>query len=145
MKDFIIDGKRQRVFVLKQTDDRVAYIPIKDLHRIDYERLNDLEKNLSGQEMLLAMSKKTFNNGVNALVQYEDIIQVMDVKGDVGIRVPRPTERKPTVATKATSTNAQVMVEILQKLTELAVEKKEEPAPKPTRKAPVRKTAATKE
>ena len=93
MQDIRVDGRTQRVFVLKESDERIVYIPIKSLHRVDYDRLLDIEKASAPGKMLDLMLKTTLNNGRNALVQYDSIIQVMfktDEKN--GVRLRKPTE-----------------------------------------------------
>lgn len=77
MKDIRINGKLNRVFVLKETDSRIVHIPVKSLHRVDYDRLRDIEsKTPSKADMLDTMRKTELDNGRNALVQYDKHIQV---------------------------------------------------------------------
>lgn len=75
MKDIRVDGRLQRVFVLKENDDALVYIPLTSLFRIDYERLLDIEA--QGGEMLKVMQRTVLDNGINALAQYDKVIQVM--------------------------------------------------------------------
>lgn len=91
MKALRIDGRLTKVFVLKETEDSIVYIPLTHLGLIDYKRLIDIES--QGGEMLTAMRKTTLDNGRNALQQYDDVIQVLRYSSkDAGIRVPKPTE-----------------------------------------------------
>lgn len=92
MKDVRINNRMQRVFVLKETKDRMVYIPIKSLHIVDYHRLLEIEK-LHGDKMLEGMKKSRLDNGINALVQYDNLIQVMEKNGErEGIRITKPEE-----------------------------------------------------
>lgn len=94
MKDIRINGRNQRVFVLKETDERVVYIPVKALHHVDYIRLKDIEA--KGGIMLDRMSETTLDNGRNALVQYDDLIQVLVKTGkNTGERLLKPSEAIP--------------------------------------------------
>lgn len=92
MKVINIDGKPNKVFVLKETKDSLVYIPVKALFRVDYERLVELEK--QGGELLKVMQKTTLDNGRNALVQYDNVIQVLRYKNgsEAGTRLKRPEE-----------------------------------------------------
>ena len=75
MRRLIINGRTKRVFVLNETDKRIVYIPIDALHRVDYERLKKIEeKNPDG--MLEEMKDTKLDNGRNALVVYDKLIQV---------------------------------------------------------------------
>lgn len=125
MKDIRIDNRMQRVFILKETDDRIVYIPVKALLRIDYDRLLKIEKD--GKEMLDTMSKATLDNGINALVQYDNLIQVMmKTKEGVGQRLRKPDEPEA----KVTAPVAQVQtVQVVQQ--EVQERRKPGPRPKP--------------
>lgn len=94
MKDIRINGRTQRVFVLKETAERIVYIPVKALHHVDYIRLKDIAA--KGGVMLDRMADTTLDNGRNALVQYDDIIQVMVKTGtNAGDRMRKPEEPVP--------------------------------------------------
>lgn len=93
MKNIRIDGRLQRVFVLKETTDRIVYIPLTSIFLEDYKVLLELEK--EGGEMLKSLSKHTLKNGRNALVQYENIIQVAqytDSGKGIATRLRKPSE-----------------------------------------------------
>lgn len=93
MKDVRIDNILQRVFVLKETEDSLVYIPVKSLFKYDYDVLCKMERD--GGELLKVMSRTTLDNGRNALIQYDNIIQVMrytDKGKRVGTRVKKPAE-----------------------------------------------------
>jgi hypothetical protein len=117
MKDFKIDGVLQRVFVLAESDQRVVYIPVKALSRVDYTRLIDIEsKNPSA--MLETMKKTTLDNGKNALVLYENLLQVLVKDGaatnvKTGHRLRKPVEKSTgeRKADMAKSRESQLLVE----------------------------------
>lgn len=99
MKDVRINGRMARVFVLKETSDRLVYIPLKSIHRVDYDRLLEIEtiSTRTKVEMLDVMSNHKLDNGRNALLQYDSIIQVMQKTSnvgsvDVGERLKKPEE-----------------------------------------------------
>ena len=96
MKDVRIDGRLTRVFVLKESDDRLVYIPLKVLHRVDYDRLVAIENAVKGRSMsmLERMSEVKLDNGRNALTQYDNLIQVMN-KTVVDGRIAGERLRKP--------------------------------------------------
>lgn len=92
MKDYRIDGKMQRVFILAESPERVAYISLKTLNRIDYNRLNEISiKN--PKNMLEEMRTTTLENGQNALTLYDNIIQVSVLgTGDTATRMKKSDE-----------------------------------------------------
>lgn len=95
MQDIRVNGRLQRVFVLKQTDERVVYIPVKTLHRVDYDRLKKMEESKPANLPLLDfMSKQKLDNGRLALVQFDKLIQVatLDASGDA-VRLTKPDEK----------------------------------------------------
>ena len=89
-KDIKIDGRMQRVFVLTENDKRICYIPLKSLHRVDYEQLKDLSHKYKSR-MMEGMAETTLQNGRNALRQYDKIIQVAN-KGEAPTRLKKPEE-----------------------------------------------------
>lgn len=91
MKTLRIDGRLQKVFVLRETDDRVVYIPVKACFLVDYKKLLELEKR--GGDILKHLSNETLSNGRNALVTYDHLIEVMR-KGaeEDGSRLKKPDE-----------------------------------------------------
>src|SRR5690554_4900935 len=92
MKVVRINGKAAKVFVLKETEESLVYIPVNAIQRVDYERLLEIEKR--GGEMLNEMRKTKLDNGMNALTLYDEVIQVMHVASskESGLRIPKPTE-----------------------------------------------------
>lgn len=140
MKDFNIDGKVQRVFVLTETTDRVVYIPLKDLHRVDYERLEGFDKEEG--ELMKVLSRSTLDNGMNALTQFESLIQIMDLtpNGD-GVRVRKPSETiNVSGSAQVTKDPNELLMTLLTKLTEVATA----PAPAPVEAAPAPAPVAPK-
>lgn len=106
MKDIRVDGIFQRVFVLSEAQGdngktRIVYIPIKALHRTDYDRLLLIEKTAGRRPMLEEMKKTTLDNGKNALALYDSLIQVVEMNDNIrGTRLQKPDEkpRDPAVA-----------------------------------------------
>jgi hypothetical protein len=140
MKDIRVNGKNIRVFVLKETSDRIVYIPLKTLHRVDYDRLLDIESVAAKQStaMLDLMSTYKLDNGRNALVQYDKIIQVLKkivtASGIVGERLPKPEEALDQVkiqeAVREASPVAQQVAQP-QQLNEAVVQQPKKRGPKP--------------
>lgn len=96
MKDVRIDNRINRVFVLKETDERMVYIPIKSLHRVDYDRLRKIEADAGEGNMLDAMARLAVDNGINALVMYDSLIQVLVKTAEkAGDRILKPGEKRP--------------------------------------------------
>lgn len=94
MKDIVIDGRLQRVFVLLENANRVVYIALKSIHKVDYERLLEIEKLAGKQPMLEIMKNYTLpKNNRNALQHFEHIIQVAE-KSDSrqATRIRKPGE-----------------------------------------------------
>lgn len=94
MRVIKVNGKAEQVFVLKETEEKILYIPIKYLHRVDYDRLIEIEKS-GPKEMLEAMKKTKLSNGRNALVQYDNYIQVISRKEAEGQPKARGPGRPP--------------------------------------------------
>ena len=95
MKDIRVNGRLQRVFVLQENEKRIVYIPVKTLHRVDYDRLKKMEESKPANLPLLDfMSKQKLDNGRLALVQFDALIQVANVgeNGD-STRLVKPDER----------------------------------------------------
>jgi len=112
VKDIRIDGKFQRVFVLKEEDNRIVYIPVKALHRVDYDRLVDIENKAKDKNDLLDNLKETtLSNGRNALVQFDSIIQVANVDPEkpVGSRLKKPNEAVNNEEIKQATTGKDVV------------------------------------
>jgi hypothetical protein len=92
MKNIKIDGRMTPVFVLKETDNRIVYIPVNHLHRVDYDRLKDIEK-AGGNDMLAQMRRTKLSNGMNSLAAYDKVIQVADkANGNNVARLKKPDE-----------------------------------------------------
>lgn len=134
MKDIRIDGRLQRVFVLKETNDRVVYISLRSLHRVDYDQLKDISEKY-GKDMLEGMKKSKLLNGRNALVQYDDIIQVSLKSGDDSQRMKKPVESLIAVESKNV---AEKEVEVQQTP---VIETPKAPTPAPKRRGPKPRSA----
>ena len=127
MKDIKIDGKKQRVFILKEENNRAVYIPLNALNRVDYDRLVMVEKDAGEGKMLEYMKKMTLDNGRNALALYDDVIQVVTLsEEDTGKRLTKPDENSDTEEHNKTVEEAKA---------------KDEEATKTEAKAPTRKRA----
>lgn len=105
MKDFYIDGKRMRVFVLAETDTRLVYIPIsnKILTQYDYQVIKQLDD--QGGDLMKKMRDHKLDNGCYALSLYDSMIQVMNINGHQGsipsgVRIPKPEEEVAYTAAK---------------------------------------------
>jgi DNA-binding protein H-NS len=93
LKRFKIDGRMQEVFVLRQTENRIVYVPVKSMHRVDYERFKEMSAQKPPRvDLLDYMAKYKLKNGVNALVQYDKIIHVANVHNEIGTRVKKTEE-----------------------------------------------------
>ena len=93
MKDIRIDNRLQRVFVLRETKDRIVYIPVKTLHRVDYERLREIAERKTSDDMLTVMGEVTLSNGINALLQYDSLICVAIKGEDNTTKILKPGEK----------------------------------------------------
>lgn len=102
MRDLVINNRTQRVFVISESDTRIVYIPVKACDRIDYEELKKIEANtVAGSDMLRTMKKHRLPNNRNALVQYQNIFQVMTKSGErEGTRLKRPDEPESALVDK---------------------------------------------
>lgn len=135
MKTVIIDGITQRVFVLAENSNRMVYISTKTIHRVDYERLLEIESKFPG-DMLKGMEKTALDNGRNALVQYDSIIQVAELTQTGAIRrIRKPHERVSSAVeyssgSVASPTQSQHVNHVNQEQ-QVPVRKKPGPKPKP--------------
>lgn len=93
-KDIRINGRLARVWVLRETDERILYIPIKAQHRTDYTRFNKLAASTPhGSDLLNHMGKTKLDNGRNALALYDNVIQIANKHSESeAVRIPRPDE-----------------------------------------------------
>lgn len=89
----VIQTQKKRVFVLREDENAIVYIPVKALMRVDYERIVDIAKK-ADSDLLTAMRETRLDNGMNALVLYEKSISV---KKKVQEPTPAPApETAPT-------------------------------------------------
>lgn len=145
MKDVRINGRMARVFVLKETKDRLVYIPLNSIHRVDYDRLRDVEAIASrtNTDMLDVMSTYKLDNGRNALLQYDSIIQVMQKTADigkisVGERLEKPGEAAIKMEVQATAKETSEVKEgYAPQTTAVPQNQPKKRGPKPKPKAPV--------
>jgi len=95
MRDLRIDGKLKRGFVLKETDERILFIPLTVLTRTDYNRLLEIEEKTGAGVMLNTMRDTKLDNGRNALALYDALISVLiknGKDGNITTRLPKPNE-----------------------------------------------------
>lgn len=142
IKDLRIDNKPQRVFILKENEERAIYIPLNMLMRVHYQQLLEISERAK-DSMLEEMRTTTMPNGINALVQFDSLIQVFEKsKGnpDEGTRTRKPNEPVPVeekVKEEAVAATPQpIIVQIQQSDIEAATT--------PTKKAPAKRKAPAK-
>lgn len=93
MEKALIDGRNQLVFILRETEDRLVYIPVKNLHRVDYERLKKAEAEKSKRvDLLEHLKDKKSDNGRNMLELYDSIMQVCHKADKTHVRIHKPHE-----------------------------------------------------
>jgi hypothetical protein len=94
MKTIRIDNKLQRVFVLRENKNRMIYIPVKSLHRVDYERMKEIEAKKTSDDLLTVMGDVKLSNGINALVQFDNLICVAVIdENSEGHKILKPGEK----------------------------------------------------
>lgn len=99
MKFFKIDGVNQKVFTLTESEvkdgkQRIVYIPVTGVHYVDYKRLVEAESKTKKDYTLLdVLHETTLNNGKNALVYFDNVIQVAEIDGNEGQRILKTEER----------------------------------------------------
>ena len=86
----VIQTQKKRVFVLREDETTLVYIPVKALMRVDYDRIVDIAKKADG-DLLTALRDTRLDNGMNALVLYENSISVKtkEIKPEPA---PQPTQ-----------------------------------------------------
>lgn len=135
MKDFRIDGKMKRVFVLKETKDRVVFIPLLALTRIDYNRLKEAEEKAGAAELLTELRNTTADNGRNLLALLDNIIEVgLKDASQEGVltRMSKPNEKnRSTMQNLDASANPQ---EVKTSQPEEKKPARRKPGPKPKNK-----------
>lgn len=99
MRDFMINGKPETCFLLKEGDAAYIVIPVGKLDRIDYTRLKEIE-DMDG-EMLYNMSQKTDDNGMNLLDMYSTYIETIHKPKNVETKDEKKEteDRKPSTTT----------------------------------------------
>ena len=87
--------KKVKTFVLRDGSHAIIHIPLNKLSQIDRQRLFEIEA--KGGEMLTHMRDTTLKNGINALVLYDNLIEVYNK--------PKVKEDNVEVAETQESTN----------------------------------------
>ena len=130
MKDFRINGRLTRVFVLKETKDRLVYISLKNIIRVDYDVLVGIEAAAARSkiDMLDYMTDYKLPNGMNALVVYDKVIQVMNKEDGSRLRKPDEVNLREKVDTQSQPKNTDTTSEVNQeKESEPEVERRRGP------------------
>ena len=130
MKDFRINGRLTRVFVLKEAKDRLVYISLKNIIRVDYDVLVGIEAAAarSKVDMLDYMTDYKLPNGMNALVVYDKVIQVMNKEDGSRLRKPDEVNLREKGDTQSQSKNTDTTSEVNQeKESEPEVERRRGP------------------
>lgn len=130
MKDFRINGRLTRVFVLKETKDRLVYISLKNIIRVDYDVLVGIEAAAARAkvDMLDYMTDYKLPNGMNALVVYDKVIQVMNKEDGSRLRKPDEVNLREKVDTQPQPKNTDTASEVNQeKQSEPEVERRRGP------------------
>lgn len=123
-KNIKVDGRDIHAFILVETDERICYIPVSALHRVDYDRLEAVSKIARGPIMETLRDYK-LDNGRNALKQYDNLIQVTIKSGEDSVRIPKPDE-----STKKKDVTVEAKVDT----PEEAPKARRKPGPKPKAK-----------
>lgn len=97
MKEFDIKGKRKLCFVVKSGALNDIVVPYESLATIDLKRFMDMEK--QGGDLMRVMRDTTLDNGVNALIMYEGLLQTVPVKKTI---IDGKVDDSPAVAPVAT-------------------------------------------
>lgn len=71
MKNFMINGRERLCYVVKEGIKSDIVIPYDNVLMVDRMRLSAMES--QGGELLKTMSKERLDNGVNALVAYQNV------------------------------------------------------------------------
>ena len=99
----IVQTQKKRVFVLREDEKTIVYIPVKALMRVDYDRIVDIAKKADG-DLLSAMRDTRLENGMNALVLYENSISVK-------VKTPKPAPAPTTDEAQQSSGEGQPATE----------------------------------
>ena len=99
MKEFVIKGKRKLCFVVKHGALNDIVVTYESLANIDLKRFMDMEK--QGGDLMRVMRDTTLDNGVNALIMYEGLLQTVPVeKKLIDGKVDESPATKPIVVKK---------------------------------------------
>lgn len=75
MQEVEINGRKRLCFLVTEGDSAKIVIPVDILAPIDYQRLRSLEAR--GGELMSVMRDTRLDNGMNALVQYQNLLVVV--------------------------------------------------------------------
>lgn len=72
MREVVINGKKRLCFVVTEGEAATIVIPIESIAPVDYRRLTEMSK--KGGELMSVMRETVLDNGMNALVQYQNLL-----------------------------------------------------------------------
>ena len=75
-RKIVVNGRKIEAFILAESETRVTYIPLDACHFTDYKQLREIHDRRPNN-MLEEMRISKLKNGRNALVVYDNLIQVM--------------------------------------------------------------------
>lgn len=110
-----------KVVVLRETPEAVVYIPLNSIARLDYNRMKEIYSRCE-IDMLTSLRDERLDNGRNALVVYQSLIETLQKKQAV-----KSEETKTVVETK----------------TEVVAKVEQPPKAAPAKRKYVRKTQPT--
>jgi len=79
MIEKLVNGKKKLCFLVKNGDVADIVIPVDSLIGTDYKRFQNMEA--QGGEMMRVMRDTTLDNGLNALVTYQDLLVIIPKDG----------------------------------------------------------------
>ena len=77
MQEVIINGNRRFCFMVKKGEVNNIVVPYDGLAPIDLKRFQEMEA--KGGELMRVMRDTQLDNGVNALIQYDDVMVTVPV------------------------------------------------------------------
>lgn len=96
MQEFSINGRNQLCYLVSEGETAFVVIPVDSLASVDRRRLHALEA--KGGEMMAVMRDTRLDNGVNALVQYQNLLVFVQKERPA----PKPVKEVSAPATEAT-------------------------------------------
>lgn len=116
-KVYVIDGRSTDLYVLIEERNRIVYIPTRALMPVDFQNLDELVlRTGNGNIPLLEVmaDAKLPSNGMNALIQYDKLIQVAEVhENGTYSRLRKPTDPRQRDAVKDSSASGEDLLRIL--------------------------------